>query len=70
MRPPALALGRVGLALAPALAVGLLAPLPVIALLVLSSGVYFAVLWVVGGIPGELWSAFAAKAPLGAGSPR
>lgn len=67
MRPPAIALVRVGLALAPALAVGLLAPLPVVVLLVLSSAVYFAVLWLVGGIPHELWSAFAAKAPLGTG---
>jgi O-antigen/teichoic acid export membrane protein len=66
LRPPALALARVFAALVPALGVGLL-PLPAAALLVLSSAVYFAVLARVGGIPGELWSAFAARLPLGQG---
>jgi O-antigen/teichoic acid export membrane protein len=65
LRPPATSIARVFVALAPALVVGLVAPLPVIALVVLSSAVYFAVLALVGGIPGELWSAFAGRTPLG-----
>lgn len=64
LRPPALIWLRVLAALVPATALGLLVPLPVPALLVLSSAAYFGVLKLVGGIPGELWTALAARMPV------
>jgi O-antigen/teichoic acid export membrane protein len=60
LRPSPLIWGRIIVALAPAVLVGLLLPLPTLVLLVLSSAVYFGVLQLVGGIPGELWTTFSA----------
>jgi hypothetical protein len=38
----------------------MLAPVPTIVQLALSSAVYFGALQLVGGIPGELWTTFSA----------
>jgi O-antigen/teichoic acid export membrane protein len=54
LRPSPLIWLRVFAALAPALAVGMLLPVPMFFRLALSSTVYFGVLALVGGIPGEL----------------
>ena len=58
LRPSPLVWIRVFVALVPAGAVGLLLPAPTLVRLTLSTLVYFGVLALVRGIPGELWSAF------------
>ena len=60
LRPSPLIWGRIFVALTPAVLVGLLLPLPTLVLLALSSAVYFGVLQLVGGIPGELRTTFSA----------
>jgi O-antigen/teichoic acid export membrane protein len=54
LRPSPLIWVRVFVALAPAVAVGMLLPVPMLVRLALSSAVYFGVLALVRGIPGEL----------------
>jgi O-antigen/teichoic acid export membrane protein len=58
MRPSPLIWGRVFVALAPAVAAGMLLPVPIIVRLVASTVLYFGTLALAGGIPGELWSVF------------
>jgi len=59
LRPSPLIWIRVFAALAPAVAVGMLLPVPMLVRLALSSAVYFGVLALVRGIPGELRTTFA-----------
>jgi O-antigen/teichoic acid export membrane protein len=58
LRPSPLVWIRVLVALAPAVAVGMLLPVPMLVRLALSSAVYFGVLGLVRGIPGELIATF------------
>jgi O-antigen/teichoic acid export membrane protein len=58
LRPSPLIWVRVFVALAPAVAVGMLLPVPTLVRLALSSAVYFGVLALVRGIPGELLTTF------------
>ena len=60
LRPSPLVWGRVFVALTPAVLVGMLVPVPTLVRLALSSAVYFGVLQLVGGIPGELRTTFSA----------
>jgi len=61
LRPSPLVWVRVLVALAPALLVGMLLPAPMLVRLACSSAVYFGVLALVGGIPGELRTVFTAS---------
>lgn len=63
LRPSPLIWMRVLAALAPAVAVGLLVPVPDAVAVVLASIVYFGVLWAVRGIPEELWTALREALP-------
>jgi O-antigen/teichoic acid export membrane protein len=55
LRPSPLVWVRVFAALGPALAAGMLLPVPILVRLACSSAVYFGILALVGGVPGELW---------------